>query len=222
MSGTLTIDGLVMPADISRLETFRAWVRTLGENAPRVHFSNGSVWIEMSPQNYQTHLIMVDAINAQLQVLSRDLGTGKYFGDGGWLTNDSAGLSTEPDGFLVLWETLRSSEARLVPRAEGEGSIELVGRGDMVLEVVSDSSVHKDTVELIRDYAAAGFREYWLVDAREEKIAFRILALRDGEYEDVSPVAGGWLPSAVWGRRFKLVREIDPAGLPSYDLLVES
>ena len=45
----------------------------------------------------------------------------------------------------------------------------------MVLEVVSDGSVRKDTVVLRRAYWEAGVREYWLVDARRDPPSFDIL-----------------------------------------------
>src|SRR5256885_8764701 len=49
-----------------------------------------------------------------------------------------------------------------------EGYLELEGTPDMVLEVVSESSVQKDTKRLRQLYWQAGIREYWLVDARRE------------------------------------------------------
>ena len=49
----------------------------------------------------------------------------------------------------------------------------------MALEVVSESSVHKDTVQLRELYWRAGIAEYWLVDARPASPRFDIL--RHGE-----------------------------------------
>ena len=59
--------------------------------------------------------------------------------------------------------------------AEEGGYVELDGSPDMVLEVVSDSSVEKDIDVLMDLYWKAGIREYWLVDARGERIEFKIL-----------------------------------------------
>jgi len=217
--GTLTLDELEIPLDIDQLESFRAWVRTLDEDAPRVHFSRGRVWIDVSPQEYFRHLRLAGQLNMRLAALAEELDLGEYWLDGGWLTNQEVGLSTEPDGFLVLWQTLESGEARYVPRSAEKGPIELVGRGDMVLEVVSDRSVKKDTVELKRDYAAAGFKEYWLIDGRREPLSFRLLVLQpDGTYADVEPDPEGYLASPVWGRRFRIGRAINRAGHPTYRL----
>ena len=45
----------------------------------------------------------------------------------------------------------------------------------MVLEVLSNSSVRKDDVDLRQAYWEAGIREYWLVDARKPPLRFEIL-----------------------------------------------
>jgi Uma2 family endonuclease len=209
-----------IPKEIDRMERFRAWVRTLGEDGPRVHFSHGDVWIDMSPQDYFRHLSPVAAINARLTLLADELDLGRYHPDGGWLTNEDIALSTEPDGFLVRWETFESGQARWVEREGDKGPIELLGRGDMVLEVVSDSSAHKDRVELRRDYAAAGFPEYWLVDARGQQLDFQLLRLTKIGYQATTPDAEGWLPSDVWGRSFQLQAGSDRLGQPRYRLHV--
>mgnify|MGYP001572825819 CR=1 FL=1 len=220
MSGVLSIEGLTIPTEaLSDLAAFRRWVGTLDEGAPRVHFGSGGVCIEMS-QNCASHLVVVRGFTLALAGLGKELSLGEYYPDGGWLTNETAGLSTQPDGFLVLWDTFDSGEARFQPRASGDGSVELVGRGDMVLEVVSDNSVKKDTVDLVRDYARAGFPEYWIVDARGEQPSFRILRLAGSRYRDVRPDSAGWRASKVWGCAFRLVKALERPGHPRYDLLV--
>jgi hypothetical protein len=220
--GSVTVDGLVIPKDVEHLDGFRAWKRTLGDDAPRVHFSQSRIWVQMSPQDYFSHLRVVGQVNARLTQLAQELDVGQYWSDGGWITNRHVGLSTEPDGFLVLWETLERGDARYVPAASGRGAIELIGRGDMVLEVVSDYSEAKDTVQLAADYAAAGFREYWLIDARRSIPSFRVLLLQpDRTYKDTEPDADGYLASPVWGRRFRVEAGTDRAGHPTYRLLVE-
>jgi hypothetical protein len=174
----------------------------------------------MSPQDYFRHLTPVTAINARLALLADELDIGRYHADGGWLTNEEAELSTEPDGFLVLWRTFESGEARWAPREGEKGPIELLGRGDMVLEVVSDTSTRKDRVELRRDYAAAGFPEYWLIDARGAQPDFQLLELTAAGYEAVPPDQEGWLVSPVWGKSFKLEAGTDRLGQPRYRLHV--
>jgi Uma2 family endonuclease len=211
-----------LPTTLSELSAFRAWVRELPDDGPRVHLSRGALWIDMSPQDYFHHLSPVAAINARLTLLADELDLGRYHPDGGWITHPEVGLSTEPDGFLVRWDTFRSGDARWVERPDGKGPIELVGRGDMVLEVVSDTSVQKDRVELLRDYAAAGFHEYWLVDSRSEVLEFRLYVLDHGAYREEPVDQEGWRWSAVWGRSVRLVRDVDRLGAARHRLEVRA
>jgi Uma2 family endonuclease len=87
-----------------------------------------------------------------------------------------------------------------------------------VLEVVSPSSVPKDTVELRDRYAEAGIAEYWLVDAREEPARFDVLRLTVRGYAATRRQSGGWLRSAVFGRSFRLGRDADLLGHPQFTL----
>src|SRR5207253_1770358 len=99
---------------------------------------------------------------------------GLYMPDGMLLSNEEANLSCQPDGTFVSHQTLEEERIRLV-EGKDEGYVELEGTPDMVLEVVSNSSVEKDT-ETLRDlYWQAGIPEYWLVDARGEAVTFEIL-----------------------------------------------
>ncbi len=42
----------------------------------------------------------------------------------------------------------------------------LNGPADLIIEIISPESVRRDQVEKLREYAAAGVREYWLFDSR--------------------------------------------------------
>ena len=87
----------------------------------------------------------------------------------------------------------------------------------MVLEVVSDSSVDKDTV-LLRDlYWQAGIAEYWLVDARGERLSFDILRHTSKGYTAVRRQSG-WLKSSVFNKSFRLTRRFDKQDNPEYTL----
>lgn len=133
------------------------------------------------------------------------------------LTNEDAGLSCEPDLTFVAWDSLETRRVRLVERVTGDDYVELVGSPDLVVEIVSDSSVRKDT-RLLRDaYARAGVREYWLIDARGENIAFQILVHRDGAFvgsgEPAAPQSSG-----VLGGRWQFTRVRGRMGLFVYTL----
>jgi len=93
--------------------------------------------------------------------------------------------------------------------------MELEGAADLVLEVVSKSSVRKDTV-LLRDlYFKAGIPEYWLVDVRDGAMSFEILQRTPEGYVAV-PLVDGWVASKVLGKRFQLQRKNDPLGHPQF------
>ncbi len=214
---TLTVFGIEIPEGIHTLDTFREWVATLDEHAPRVHFYEGRVDLDMSPQHYRSHGPVVSGIAKRLASLAEEMDLGRYFIPPSWVTVEAAGLSTEPDGFLLKWASLTSGQVRVNPMRETE----LLGRPDMVLEVVSKSSAKKDLVELPEAYARAGVPEYWIADARGETLDFRILVLAsDGSYHAQSASADGWIESPVWDHAFRLERFLDRAGLVDFRLLV--
>ena len=89
----------------------------------------------------------------------------------------------------------------------------------MVLEIVSDGSVHKDTITLRKLYARAEIPEYWLVDVREERLEFSILRWSKKGYASVQ-TRDGWAKSEVFGKQFRLTRTTDVLGHPQFTLEV--
>jgi len=94
-----------------------------------------------------------------------------------------------------------------------------MGSPDMVLEVVSPSSVEKDTVILRQLYWKAGVREYWLVDPRGLELHFDILRHAEKSYV-ATRRQQGWLKSAVFGKSFRLTKRNDTRGNPVFTLEV--
>ena len=143
---------------------------------------------------------------------------GVFLPDGAHLTNLTADISGNPDGVYVSHEAFQTGR---VTRVEGKsgGCVELEGTPDMVLEVISDSSVNKDTNVLHAAYALAGIREYWLADAREEILRFEIFRLTAKGYV-ASRKQDGWIKSPVFGRSFRLTESEDRSGNPKYTLEV--
>ena len=214
--GTLTIGDLRIPGDVHTLDGFRRWASELAENAPMVSFYRGEVHIEMN-QDYFTHEPVAAAICRKLADLTDELGIGRFFMAPSWFTDDGAGISTEPDGFLVLWSSF--DEGRV--RVEQDRPRELQGHPDMVLEVVSKTSVRKDAQVLMEGYARAGVAEYWLADARGTEPALELhVPGSDGGYSPRSADADGWIASPIFGRSFRLHHFTDRAGLPAYRLEV--
>jgi len=107
-----------------------------------------------------------------------------------------------------------------VPKPDKEGRYrEVEGTPDWVLEVISDSSVEKDTEKLREAYHRAGIPEYWLIDARGDGIDFQILYHGENGYE-AAPRQKDWQQSSVFGRSFRLERQQDELGLWEYTLHV--
>jgi Uma2 family endonuclease len=124
---------------------------------------------------------------------------------------------------FASWQRLADiRRLRLVPDAGGRPDrfIELEGGPDLVVEVVSDSSVAKDTRRLPPAYFAAGVEEFWLVDARGANVRFAIHRRRAAEFEPVPADADGCQASAVLARRFRLARNRGPLNHWVYDLQV--
>lgn len=175
----------------------------------------------MSPEELETHNKVKSVVGNGVFNLNEELDLGEFFSDGTQVTNAAADLSTEPDGTFVKWPTFRSKKVHLVPRRDAQGQyIELRGRPDWVLEVVSRSSFHKDTVLLRQAYHRAKIPEYWLVDALAEDVDFQILVYRPKDYQAVHP-QDGWFFSPVFGRFFRLERQRNRMGRWRYKLHVK-
>jgi len=72
------------------------------------------------------------------------------------------------------------------------------GPADLVVEVVSDDSVRRDGETKLREYAAAGVPEYWLVDPRPGRQTADFFQLDDdGTYRSVPPGSDGRYRSRV-------------------------
>ena len=140
--------------------------------------------------------------------------SGLFLVDRMLLTNLDVDLSTEPDGMYVSNECLE--EGRAVVN-EGDEAIEVIGSPDMTLEIVSPTSVEKDTVHLRRLYWEAKVREYWLVDSREKSFSFDILRHTSAKFVAVRKQQG-WIKSQVFGREFRLLRETSALGVSTFTL----
>jgi Uma2 family endonuclease len=211
-----------IPASAATLAGFRAWATSADfPEHVRAAFIDGEIYLDMSNEEPQTHISVKTEVIRVLSTLARDLKQGMFYADGLLVTNAAAGVSNNPDSTFVSWESLDTGRARLVPRQGEQGQYtELEGTPDWVLEIVSDSSVQKDTQRLREAYHRAGIREYWLIDARGEAIVFQILHWRKTGYA-AAPSQGGWQRSRVFGRSFRLVREQGRRGLWTYTLEVQ-
>ena len=216
---TVVVDGesVHIPGWVVDLESFRRWVHS--DEVPeklRVCFLDGEVWVDMSKEQFFPHNQLKHEISFVLTGLIRAGRLGHYVPDGMLLTNVEANLSAGPDGAFVSRDSMRSGRARLVEGKQG-GQVELEGTPDMVLEVVSDSSVKKDRVTLRDLYWKAAIPEYWVVDGRGEEMEFDILRCTAKGYVPARK-QGGWIKSAIFGKSFRLTRQADEDGNPEYIL----
>lgn len=213
-------DSVHVPIWISDLESFRQWMHSdeSPEKAP-VFFLAGEVWVDLSKEQLYSHVRLKQKFYQVLGPLAEKGRLGEFFPDGLLLTNEEADVSGNPDATFVSRESFRNGRVQLIEGAD-DGYVELEGSPDMVLEVVSDSSVEKDTEVLRELYWKAGIREYWLVDARGERIEFQILRHTARGYVATRP-SGGWRKSAVFGKAFRLTRQLDDLGHPDFTLDVK-
>ena len=208
-----------IPSWVVDHDSFRQWFYQPDfPEEGRVSFLNGEVIFDMSQEQIYSHIRMKMVISRVLDALATRRKLGVFYPDGLLLSHLSAAVSNNPDGVFVANASFENELVRLVDGAK-QGFIELEGSPDMVLEVVSDSSVRKD-YELLREaYWKAGVREYWLVDARGERLEFQILKHGGKGYSQVRAV-GGWIKSAVFKKSFRLIATKNHLGQPDFELQV--
>ncbi|MBI3362158.1 MAG: Uma2 family endonuclease, partial [Chloroflexi bacterium] len=74
----------------------------------------------------------------------------------------------------------------------------VAGPPDLIIEVVSDDSVHRDRVDKFDEFEAGGVPEYWVVDYRESRRRADFYQLdRRGQYQRAAIGEDGIYRSAV-------------------------
>jgi Uma2 family endonuclease len=208
-----------IPAEVVDFDSFCRW--TDSDEFPerwRFAFLGDYLWVDLSMEEMYTHNQVREVIGRIVGEIVASGNLGRWLPDGMQLTNAAVNLSTEPDGMFVSYDALQSGR---VQRLKGRipGIMRLEGSPEMVLEVVSATSVRKDTVELRDLYWQAGIREYWLVDVRET-LQFEIMKHGPKGYTSTRRQAGGWLKSTVFGHSFQLTQTTDRLGDPIYQVAV--
>jgi Uma2 family endonuclease len=157
--------------------------------------------------------------NLVLGTLVKSEKLGYFLPDGARFSHPDVDLSTQPDGLFVSYDAVQELRVRFIEGSR-QGHVEVVGSPEMVLEVISNKSVQKDTKVLRELYWAAEIPEYWLVDARKGAAHFDILRRGKRGYT-AARAQEGWLRSGVFGRSFRLTQRADPLGHPRYTLEVK-
>ncbi|MCI0683239.1 MAG: Uma2 family endonuclease [Gemmataceae bacterium] len=215
-------DGFTIPETARTLEGFREW--SWSDECPhegRISFIDGEIIADMSKERFDAHVLVKGEVYRVLANLVKKEDLGIFFPDGTGVTNIAANISHVPDGGFASWKSFEAGIVRKVfSKAVAGGSLELEGTPDLVIEVVSPSSVTKDTKVLLKSYCRAGIPEYWLVDARGDTLRFTIHRLHENAYL-AQPAKSGWIWSPVFKRHFRLSRSKDRIGGWRYQLDVK-
>jgi hypothetical protein len=215
----LVVDDMTVhiPSSVNDHDSFRLWAHTdeFPEHGKVCFFPSG-VWVDMSSEQVFSHIQVKSEYNRVVGSLVKAEDRGRFFPDGVLLSHPDIDLSSQPDGLFASFATLDAGRLRII-EGKREGFIELEGTVDMVLEIVSTSSVKKDNVTLRELYWQARIPEYWLVDARRGELRFDILRHAARGYK-AARKADGWVKSKVFDRSFRLTRFTDRRGLPDFTL----
>lgn len=207
---------LHIPASVTDHESFRCWARAECPEKVRIGFLAGALWLDRSPEELYSHNQVKGEVGAFLHGWARATEKGLYLTEGILLSNESAELSTMPDGMYCSYAAFRAGQ---VQGRGGSGGdfVEVEGSPEMVLEVVSNSSEGRDRFILPPLYWRAGIPEFWRIDARGAEVRFEILRREATGYVPVNE-PDGWWRSAVFGCSFKLTQQPDARGQPVFTL----
>lgn len=214
-----------IPLSIGTLAEFRRWALSDEcPQGPRFDYVAGRIEVEMSPEDFYAHGTLKSEIVAVLRLHAKLHDLGDVVTSNTRVSSPAGDVSAEPDVVFISHEARRTGRVRLVPKSTGQPGhfVEVEGAADLIVEIVSDSSVSKDNRRLPPAYFAAGVREYWLADARREPVAFRIHRRGQRGFEPVESDAEGYQCSDVLGRRFRLHATRDGEGLWRFDLQHEA
>jgi Uma2 family endonuclease len=220
MSVGILFEGeIAIPPGIESLTEFRRWaVSDAFPERGRIDFVRGVIEVDLVTERVSSHGEVKVEIGRVISTRVKQDDLGKVLMDQTRVSSPAAGLSCEPDLLVLLHETIESGDVRLVPAADAGDFSEIEGGPDLVVEIVSPSSVGKDTRRLPPAYFDAGVSEYWLVDARGTELIFRLFRRGATGFEEVPADAEGFRASAVLGRRYRLDRGRGRRGEWRYDL----
>jgi Uma2 family endonuclease len=209
---------------ISDLADFRAWA--LSDEFPergRIDYIGGRIEIDMSPEDLFTHGTLKAQVAGKIEARVAELELGHAFVGETRVSSIAGNVSAEPDVVVISHDALDEGRVTLVPKATGEQGryVEIEGAVDLIVEIVSDSSVRKDTQRLPAAYYRAGVREYWLIDARGEQLAFQIQRRGANSFEGTPNDANGFERSEVLDCLVRLDRQRHQRGHWVYRLTLE-
>ncbi len=206
---TVLLDLEVEIPTIRNLAEFRQWA--LSDAFPergRIDYIAGRIEVDMSPEDFFTHGTLKTRVATEISDRVEELDLGHTLIAETRISSVPGDVSAEPDVVVITHEAFDAGRVTLVPKTSGEPDrfVEVEGGADLVVEIVSDSSVKKDTKRLPPAYFAAGVREFWLIDARGKELVFQIHCRGDAGFEAVQGDAEGYQRSAVLDAAYSLER----------------
>ncbi len=196
-----------VPESVHDISSFREWRQS--DNFPeqgRIWWLQGRTWVDMTVGQIFSHVQVKTEFARILGSLVKITDLGLFLTDGAVLHNFEADISGKPDGLYLSNKTVADKKIEFIEGARG-GFTEIEGSPDMVLEIISRSSVNKDKNVLRKAYWKAGIQEYWLVDAREQPPLFEILRWTPQGYL-CARKQDGWMKSKVFGKSFNLIQTL--------------
>jgi len=221
MSPGVIFDERVRVPFIASLAEFRQWASSAEfPESGRIDYLDGQIEVDMSPEDIFFHATLKTCVAAAIFSRVEELASGHVCTDRTRVSCVEADLSVEPDIVYISDRAIDTGRVRLIPKAgeEPDRFIEIEGGPDLVVEIVSDSSVAKDTLRLPAAYLAAGVKELWLIDARGKAPAFQILSIVRGKYAENKPDERGYRRSPVLRCVFRLERKRNRRGRYVYKL----
>ena len=222
MATTVRIEEQIeIPLNLRNLVDFRRWATSDAfPEQGRIDYVTGCIEVDMSPEDLHTHGKLKTELVGVLWQRIKQEELGELYTDSTRVSCPDADLSVEPDLVFVKESSLDSGRVKLIPKAAGGADryIELEGPPDLIVEIVSDASIRKDTERLPGAYFRAGVGEFWLVDARGEDLLFRIHHRGPSAYEPAESDPDGYQHSTVLSRWYRLDRGRNARGRVVFDL----
>ena len=190
------VDAQKQPKPTGRKMSYEAFLAWTDEDT-HAEWVNGEVIVFMLPK--YVHQATLGFLHELLKLFVDMFNLGKIQVAPFEMNLSQSNSYREPDIFFVAEENVaRLTEERLE------------GPADLIIEIISDSTVYNDREHKFEEYQAAGVREYWLIDPRPDKRRadfyhlaetglYELFATEDDERVESQVLAGFWLqPDWIW------------------------
>jgi len=208
----VVFEGQLEIPSITNLAEFREWaVSDEFPESGRIDYICGRIEVDTMTEEVLSHGSPKSELARVIAGRVRELRLGHTFIDAMRVSSERADLSAEPDIVVVTHSALSDGRVELVKGKTPESNryLELAGAPDLVVELLSDSSVKKDTGQLFTQYYVADVAEYWLIDARGDDVLFQIHHRGVSGFEETPEDTDGFQRSQVLSASYRFDREPD-------------